>query len=101
MLPGCVIEVRNRSSCDVLRGDRFFWGVGLFPEFTEVKEVFACTSVNSEKSPSHPARSIVRQDPGRRIIHITALPLSVGHPEIDYHLRLAGIILLKYLAIQQ
>ena len=47
------------------------------------------------------AGTVVRQDTGRWVIHIAALPFFVGHPEIHNHFSLAGIVFLEYITIQK
>ena len=72
----------------------------VFPPFNNT--LTAAKRHNTTKqSSSLPTRPIVGQHSGRRIVHVTALPLPVGHPEIRHHFSLAGIILLEDLPVQQ
>ena len=48
-----------------------------------------------------PAAAVVGEHPGRRVVHIAALPGPVGHPEIHHHLSLAGVVFLEDLTVQQ
>ena len=47
------------------------------------------------------AVAVVGQDPGGGIVHVTALPGLIGHPEVPDHPGLAGVILLEDLPVQQ
>ena len=47
------------------------------------------------------ALAVVGQHTGGGVIHVAALPLPVGHPEIQDHPALPRIVFLKYLTIEQ
>ena len=47
------------------------------------------------------AGAVVAQGPGGGIVHVAALPGLVGHPEIPNHGRLARVVLLEDLPVQQ
>ena len=49
----------------------------------------------------HPAGAVVGQDAGGGVLDVAALPGLVRHPEILDHFRLAGVIFLKNIAVEE
>ena len=74
--------------------------IDVFPPFNNTLTA-AKWHNTTKQSYSLTTRPIVGQDSGRRVVHVTAFPLPVGHPEIRDHFSLAGIILLEDLPVQQ